>query len=80
MLATPNASYLPELFHLSVPQKGQSYRGRTIWRAFERMGIAFVDREPDTTAVPLDLARRLRNCEAEREALKSRVAELSEGG
>ena len=52
MLATPNASHLPELFDLTVPQKGQSFPGRTIWRDVERMGIAFVDRGVDTPAVP----------------------------
>jgi hypothetical protein len=43
MLATPNASHLPKLFDLTVPKKGQSFHGRTIWRDVERMGIAFVD-------------------------------------
>jgi hypothetical protein len=80
MLATPNAAVVPELVDLAIPQKGQSFRARTIWRAVERFGIAFLDRELEAAPVSLDLARRLKNCEAEREALRSRVAELSEAG
>jgi hypothetical protein len=52
MLATPNASHLPELFDLTVPKKGRCFRSRTIWRDVERMGIAFVDRGLDAPSAP----------------------------
>jgi PilZ domain len=80
MIATANSASVPEVFNLLVPAKSLSFLGRAVWRTEERMGVKFLDRDLGKPPVPLDLVRRLKACEAEREALRQRVAQLNEPG
>jgi PilZ domain len=71
---------IPQVFDLAVAQKGRSYVSRIIWRDAERMGVSFENAKLDIAPIPLDLVRRLKSCEEERNALKQRVVKLSEPG
>ena len=50
-----------------------------VWRAPNEAGVAFLNEYSKDVPVPLELARRLRECEAEKAALHKRIAQLSEG-
>jgi hypothetical protein len=80
MIATTNSSVLPQVFEVVLPSKAQSFLGKVVWRAAERMGVSFLDPSGGTAALPLDLVRRLKGYEAEREALRQRIAQLTEPG
>ncbi|SEE33211.1 PilZ domain-containing protein [Rhizobiales bacterium GAS191] len=77
MLTFASTASIPEVFDLTIAQKSRSYIGKVIWREPERMGIMFLNSKLETP-IPLDLVRRLKACEAEKEALKQRIARLSE--
>jgi hypothetical protein len=51
-----------------------------IWRAPNEAGVAFLSEYNQDVPVPLELAKRLRDCEAEKAILRKRVAQLSESG
>ena len=72
---------LPQDLDLAIRQKGLNARARVVWRSATEMGVSFlaVSREAAGEVIPLDLARRLRDLEAEKAALKQRVAALSTG-
>lgn len=75
-LAFPGAAPLPQEFDLVVSQKGISTRARIVWRTERDMGVVFLDEAPEAKGaeiVPLAYAKRLRDCEKEREALKRRL-------
>ena len=80
MLSLTHAAIVPDAFDLTIPQTGRGFRARLVWRGEDAAGVAFADRTSAEGSVPLDIAHRLRQSEAERLALKARVAELSEGG
>ena len=55
---------------------GISTRARIAWRTEKDMGVAFLDAAPQAPGaeiVPLSYAKRLRDCEKEREALRRRL-------
>ena len=79
MLSLTNAAIVPDAFDLTIPQTGRSYRARLVWRGEDTAGVTFASAIVEDS-VPLDIAHRLSRSEAERLALKARVAELSEGG
>jgi hypothetical protein len=68
---------LPGEFELTLPQKGASRRARIVWRSEGEAGIAFLQ-PGDEGVVPIGMARRIRRLEADRAALQTRVAELTE--
>ncbi|HEV7874102.1 MAG TPA: PilZ domain-containing protein [Enterovirga sp.] len=72
---------LPQDVDLAIRQKGLNARARVVWRSATEMGVSFlaVSREAAGEVIPLDLARRMRDLEAEKAALKQRVAALSTG-
>lgn len=76
-----DAAVLPRDFNLAIRQKGLHARARVVWRSPTEMGLCFlaVSRHSDEKAGPSDLARRVRRLEAEKAALKQRVAQLSTG-
>jgi hypothetical protein len=49
-----------------------------VWRAPNEVGVAFLGEYNQDVPVPLEWARRLRDCEAEKAALRKRIAQLSE--
>ena len=73
-----NTAVVPDQFDLMIARKERSFRARMVWRASNEAGIAFVSEYNQQAPVPLDWARRLRDCEAEKTALQRRIAELTE--
>lgn len=73
-----STAILPDTFDLTIARKEATFRARTVWRSEDTAGVVFVDKQA-SGVIPLDWARRLRAAEAQNEALKQRLAELSEG-
>ncbi len=73
-----NTAVIPDVFDLQIARKDRSYRARMAWRGVDEAGVEFLGEQVDAATVPLDWARRLRECESEKAALKKRVAQLSE--
>jgi hypothetical protein len=76
-LAFTNTCGVPQEFDLSVPQNARTFRARVIWRRADEAGVAFLEPRPQSAPVSLDIARRLRQCEAEKASLQRRVEQLS---
>jgi hypothetical protein len=51
-----------------------------VWRRVYEAGVAFLGEYNDEMPVPWDLAKRLRASEAEKAALRKRIAQLTENG
>jgi hypothetical protein len=79
-LVFDNPVVIPGEFELAIPHRQRSFRTRVVWRRGSELGVAFLDEEPRPGAMPLDVAARIRQLEAERSALQRRVAELTEAG
>jgi len=75
-----NTAIVPDQFDLQVARKERSFRARMVWRAPNEAGVAFLSEYSQDVPVPLEWARRLRECEAEKAALRRRIAQLSESG
>jgi hypothetical protein len=75
-----NTITVPDEFDLTIQRKETSYRARMVWRDRDEAGVVFLDPSAAKAPIPLDWARRLRDCEAQNAALKRRVAELSTAG
>ncbi|MEA2860800.1 MAG: hypothetical protein QOC72_2839 [Methylobacteriaceae bacterium] len=69
---------LPGEFELMLPQKGESRRARVVWRQQDEAGVTFLEAGGGEGVIPLGMARRIKKLEAERAALETRVAELTE--
>jgi hypothetical protein len=82
-IAFNTAVTIPDEFDLEIRQKERAFRARLIWRRAEEAGVAFLDggAQPLESAkaapIPLDWARKLRNCESEKAELQRCVAQLS---
>ena len=72
-----NTVTVPDEFDLTIRQKERTVRVRMIWRRADEAGVIFLDESAASAPIPLDWARRLRDCEADKAALRRRVAELS---
>ena len=75
-----NTATVPDQFDLKIAPKERSFRARMIWRAPNEAGVAFLSEYNQDVPVPLEWAKRLRDCEAEKAILRKRVAQLSESG
>jgi hypothetical protein len=67
---------LPQEFDLLVPHRKLEARARIVWRTGTEMGVTFLQasQAPATAEiVPISIARRLRDCETEKAALKRRI-------
>lgn len=74
-----NTAVVPDQFDLQIARKQQAFRARMVWRAPNEAGVAFLSEYNQDAAVPLEWARRLRECEAENASLRTRIAQLSDG-
>jgi hypothetical protein len=72
-----STAILPDEFDLTIARKETTFRVRTVWRGEDAAGCVFIDNQDDCV-VPLDWARKMKALEAQNEALRRRVAELSE--
>ena len=68
---------LPEEFDLQIRDGADFRRVRIVWRCGREFGVAIVERSR-ARVVSIDTTRRLRELEAERDALRRRVQQLSE--
>jgi PilZ domain len=68
---------VPQEFDLSVHSKERTFRARVVWRKADEAGVAFLEPRPQSAPISLDLVRRLRQCEADKAALRQRVEQLS---
>ncbi|HSL80864.1 MAG TPA: PilZ domain-containing protein [Pseudolabrys sp.] len=75
-----NTAAVPDQFDLKIARKERSFRARMIWRAPNEAGVAFLSEYNQDVPVPLEWAKRLRDCEAEKAILRKRVARLSGRG
>jgi hypothetical protein len=78
-IAFTNAAAVPDQFDLTVARKERSFKARMVWRNVNEAGVAFLSEYQEAVPVPLDLAKRLRECEAEKATLRQRVAQLTDG-
>ena len=72
-----NTVLVPKEFDLTITQRAQTLRARMIWRQCGEAGVVFLEPRPETAPIPLDLARRVKECETEREALRRRLEQRS---
>jgi hypothetical protein len=49
-----------------------------IWRNFNEAGVEFLSEQEEAVTIPLEWAKRLRQCEAENFRLRRRIAKLTE--
>lgn len=75
-----NTAVVPDQFDLKIARKEHSFRARMIWRAPNEAGVSFLSEYNQDVPVPLEWAKRPRDCEAEKVALHKRVAQLSGRG
>jgi len=75
-----NTAALPDQFDLKIARNERSFRARMIWRAPNEAGVVFLSEYNQDVPVPLEWVNRLRDCEAEKAALRKRIAQLSESG
>jgi hypothetical protein len=75
-----NTATVPDKFDLTIKQKGRALLARIVWRKADEAGIVFLNENVAGAPIPLDWARRLRDCEADNAALRRRVADLSTAG
>lgn len=80
LLEVSDAVAVPAAFDLEIDHRRRSYNAHVRWRDGGRIGVTFQPAGVETEVVPLDLMRRLRQCEQEKLALQNRVAQLSEPG
>jgi hypothetical protein len=76
-LAFTNTGAVPQEFDVTMPRMARTFRARVVWRRAEEAGVTFLEPRPHAAPISLDLARRLRDCEAEKAALQRRVEQLS---
>jgi hypothetical protein len=72
-----NPTPIPNDFDLEIRQKERTFRARAVWRSETEAGVRFVAPESQPRVIPLDYARRLKECEADKARLRQRVADLS---
>jgi PilZ domain len=70
-----NPTVLPDVIDLLIAKKDRAFTAKIAWRQANEAGLAFQLVEQDAP-IPLDWARRLRACEAERRELQGRIAKL----
>jgi hypothetical protein len=77
-VAFTNTATVPDEFDLTIGRKDRSFRARMVWRGLNEAGVAFLSEYARMVPVPLEWAKRLRDCEDEKAALRRRVARLTE--
>ena len=77
-LALAHTMSLPDEFELHIPIRGSAYRVQARWRRYGEIGVEMAPLQANAAPIPLALARRIKQLEAENATLKRRIADLSE--
>ncbi len=77
MLVFPGPVMVPAVFDIQIHNQGESRRARIIWRTETEIGISLVA-QSHSAVISIEAARRIKQLEADRDALERRVAALSE--
>jgi hypothetical protein len=77
---SPIPAVIPDQFDLTIARKERSFRARMVWRSVDEAGVTFLGEYNNEMPVSLDLARRLRQSEAEKAVLRKRIAQLTDNG
>ena len=77
-VAFTETDLVPDKLDLTIAKKDRSYRARMIWRDFNEAGVEFLSEQGEAVTIPLEWAKRLRQCEAENSRLRRRIARLTE--
>ena len=77
-VAFSNAAAVPDQFDLTIARKERSFKARMVWRGVNEAGVAFLGEYDQVVPIPLEWAKRLRECEAEKAALRRRIAQLTD--
>ena len=75
-----NAGVIPDQFDLTIARKARSFQARMVWRGVNEAGVAFLNEHTPAESISPEWAKRLRDGEAERAALRQRIAQLTESG
>lgn len=75
-LELPHVVMLPAEMDLMVPVTDRSFRARVAWQGRCVLGLAFLEYDPATDIIPIDLAVRIRGLEGERRRLRQRIDQL----
>jgi hypothetical protein len=73
----PGPVRIPDVFDVEIKKQQRKVRARTMWRSGRDVGVTFVPADTQAAVIPLDLARRLQECERANAVLRERVAQLS---
>jgi hypothetical protein len=65
---------LPDAFKLRIPRKKQAYQARVRWRRRDHVGVEIAPFAATDVPVPLAMARRIKDLEAENAALRRQLA------
>jgi PilZ domain len=79
-VAFTGTAVIPEKFDLTITRQERSFSARMVWRRPDDAGVAFVAENAEAVPIPLEWAKRLRRCQAERDALRRRIEQLSTAG
>ncbi len=77
MVTFDSTASVPDKFDLTIERKQRSFWSRVVWRRIDAAGVAFLTEYAGAEPIPLEWAKRLRDCEAEKATLKRRVEQLS---
>lgn len=77
-IAFTNAAAVPDQFDLTIARKDRAFKARMVWRGINEAGVAFLSECEQAVPSTLDWARRLRASEAEKAALRRRIAQLTD--
>ncbi|HEX3340268.1 MAG TPA: PilZ domain-containing protein [Pseudolabrys sp.] len=77
-VAFTNAAAVPDQFDLRIARKERSFKVRMVWRGINEAGVAFLGEYEQAVPIPMEWAKRLRECETEKAALRRRIAQLTD--
>ena len=68
---------LPEIFELSIPQRGIDCRARLVWRGGDKAGVEFLAEAPNSEPSAGDFVAKIKTLETQNAKLKAQIAELT---
>ena len=68
---------IPEIFELSIPQRGIDCRARLVWREADKAGVEFLAEAPASEPSTDAYMAKIKNLEALNAKFKAQIAELT---